>query len=94
MSLPKYHEVEAWMRYERRNLLRKTKLQAFLDWAVVHGAEIKIVDGEYQKARIKFPGERRPHIIYDKDSGEHYSLEERTVPVFLRFHREVYGGEA
>lgn len=77
----------------KRNLLHKTKLKAFLDWAVAHGASIEEPKGQWQKARFRFPGEP-PHIVYDKNSAEHYSLEERTVQVFWKFHREVYGGEA
>lgn len=57
-----------------RNLLHKSKLEAFLEWAKEQGAAIETPKGIYQKARFRFPGEA-PHIIYDKHSDEHYSLE-------------------
>lgn len=74
-----------------KNLLHKTRLQAFLDWAVEQGASIETPKGQWQKARFRFPGEP-PHIIYDKLSDEHYSLEKRTVPVFWKFHLETRRG--
>lgn len=71
-----------------RNLLHKSKLDGFLAWAVSNGADIEEPKGIYQKARFRFPGET-PHIIYDKLSKEHYSLEEKTVPLFWKFQNSV-----
>ena len=68
-----------------RNLLHKSRLDAFLEWAVINGASIEPGKGQFQKVRIRFPGEP-PHIIYDKNSDEHYSLENKTVKLFWKFH--------
>ena len=68
-----------------RNLLHKSRLEAFLEWAVMHGASIEQGKGQFQKARIRFPGEP-PHIIYDKISNEYYSIEDKTIPLFWKFH--------
>jgi hypothetical protein len=68
-----------------RNLLHKSRLAAFLEWAALHGASVEPGKGQFQKARFRFPGEA-PHIIYDKLTGEHYSLENKTVPLFWKFH--------
>ena len=67
-----------------RNLLHKSRLGAFLEWAVEHGASVEPGKGQFQKVRICFQGEP-PHIIYDKNSDEHYPLENKTVKLFLKF---------
>ncbi len=69
-----------------RDLLHKTKLDEFLTWAQAQGASLEKPKGFYQKARFRFPGQA-PHIIYDKHSVEHYSLEDKTVPLFWAFHK-------
>lgn len=70
-----------------RCLLHKTKLDDFLEWAVKNGAHIEQPKGAYQRARFRFPGDA-PHIIYDKHSSEHYSLDDRTARLFWRYHKE------
>lgn len=47
-----------------RNLLHKSKLNAFLEWATLHGASIGARRTSFKK--YEFASREAPHIIYDK----------------------------
>jgi hypothetical protein len=74
-----------------RNLLVKTKLEAFLDWLKQQGEIIEKPIG-YQVARFRLKGQEKPHFIYDNNRSVHLSFEERTAPVVRRFLRESKNG--
>jgi len=67
-----------------RNLLHKPKLPDFLEWAKSMGAKIEPGRGYFQRVRIRFAGEP-PHIIYDKLTDEHYSLEAKTARLVRKY---------
>ena len=67
-----------------RNLLHRSKLTDFLEWAKSMGAKIEPGRGYYQRVRVKFPDEP-VHIIWDRSRGDHYTLETRTTRLFWKY---------
>ena len=67
-----------------RNLLHRSKLPDFLEWAKSMGAKVEPGRGHFQRMRVKFPGEP-VHIIWDRIRGDHYTLETRTTRLFWKY---------
>ena len=76
-----------------RNLLHRSKLPDFLEWAKSMGAKIEPGRGYYQKARVRFSGEP-PHIIWDRLRGDHYTLETRTERLFWMYYEYAKSKES
>lgn len=78
----------------RRNLLHKTKLKAFLDWAVAQGCKVEIIDGVEEKVRFYTPDGIDHSIFWRSDEDEYCIVPNKSLPVLWQFNRDVLIGES
>lgn len=58
----------------RRNLLHRTKLEAFLDWCRAQGFTVETKKAVNEVARVRVPGVPQPALIYARIEGDHYTV--------------------
>lgn len=72
----------------RRNLLHKSKLQAFKDWMTAEGIEWRDGKGGYQVIQIKTRNGWSAIYDSDKDRREHYTVQHELQGAVWRFLKE------
>jgi hypothetical protein len=72
-----------------RNLLHKSKLDAFKSWLVLNGFEHRPGRGDYDVLQVKSPITGDWQCVFDRHNApEHYTVAEPLELVVRRFIRE------
>ena len=70
----------------QRNLLHRTKLEDFKKYLVKNGWVLQDTKGTYEALRaINLEVQKRPLIVYDGKSKEHYSIDDRDFSIVRDF---------
>lgn len=70
----------------QRNLLHRTKLEDFKKYLVKNGWVMQDTKGTYEVLRAVNPEvQKRPLIVYDGKSKEHYSIDDRDFAIVRAF---------
>jgi hypothetical protein len=70
-----------------RNILHKTKLDAFKYWLDEQGIPRRDGKGNYQVMQVMT--HKGWQVVFDKHTDEHFTVNEVLVPMVVRFIREA-----
>lgn len=68
-------------------LLHKSKLNEFLEYVAQQGADLLVTKGDFEVARFRMPGEQAPHLIFKRLSGDHYTLQDKSVRLYWAWRK-------
>lgn len=75
-----------------RELLHKTKLEAFGKWLESDGWALLPPKGEYEVLKAKKTGKKTLMVWHKADVKEHYVIEDKYRPLVRQFIKSERGG--
>ena len=78
-----------------RGLLHRSKLEPFAAWLVARGWTLEERDPmpAYQALRARSPGWTRLLVVYDRESGDHLSVQRCDQLMVRRFLKETQSSQ-